>query len=205
MADHSADRPPDQGIDQTRPVVPDYDVAEILELEPEQLKLMLDPTRLQIIDLLSERAATTSQLADVMGRPKGTVGHHCKALESAGLIHVVRTARVRAIEERYYGRTARLFILGTMGAGVSLGAFLDDSYAELKASAVPPHDPDHAHLASVRYARIPHDRAKEWSRRLGELMDEFAGQERAGDTTYGFLAGLYRTDRPGFGGGTDDG
>ena len=88
--------------------VPDYELDDRLELEPAQLKLMLEPTRLRIIDLLSERAATTSQLADVLGRPKGTIGHHCKALERVGLIRVVRIARVRAMEERYYGRTARL-------------------------------------------------------------------------------------------------
>ena len=42
--------------------------------------------------------------------PKGTVGHHLKVLERAGLVHVVRTRRVRAVTEKYYGRVARLFL-----------------------------------------------------------------------------------------------
>ena len=190
MADRSRNPPP---------VVPDYDLCGELELAPEQLKLLLDATRRRIIDLLSERAATTSQLADIIGRPKGTIGHHCKALEGAGLIHVVRTAKVRAIEARYYGRTARLFIMGNLDdAGVSLGVLLDDSYAELRQAVRPPADPDDAHMVSVRYARIPQEQAKEWADRLGELMDEFAAQRRSGDTTYGFFVGFYRTDRKGF-------
>ncbi len=178
-------------------------MTDRLGLDADQLRILLEPTRSQIIDLLSERAATTSQLADVLGRPKGTIGHHCKQLEAAGLIHVVRTAKVRAIEERYYGRTARLFLLGSFeAAGVSVDAFLDEAYGELKQAATAP-DSDAVHRASVRYARIPHDRADEWAERLAALFDEFAAQPRGGDTTYGLLVGLFHTDRPGFGG--DDG
>lgn len=187
--------------DHSDPRAPDYDLPDQLDLDAEQMKLLLEPTRMLIIDLLSERAATTSQLADVMGRPKGTIGHHCKALETAGLIHVVRTAKVRAIEERYYGRTARLFILGSFeNAGVSVDAFLDEAYGELKQAATPPHATDVAHQASVRYARIPHERAEEWAAKVADLLDEFAAQPRAGGTTYGLLVGLFATDRPGFGG-----
>ena len=43
--------------------------------------------------------------------PKGTVGHHLKVLETAGLVRVVRTRQVRALTEKYYGRVARLFEL----------------------------------------------------------------------------------------------
>lgn len=181
--------------------VPDYDLADTLDLDNEQMKLLLESTRMQIIDLLSERAATTSQLAEVMGRPKGTIGHHCKALEAGGLIHVVRTARVRAIEERYYGRTARLFLLGSFDAsGVDVDAFLDEAYGELKQAATPPYSPGFAHQASVRYARIPHERAEEWAAKVAELLDEFAAQPRAGETTYGLMVGIFATERPGFGG-----
>jgi hypothetical protein len=47
----------------------------------------------------------------VVGLAKGTVAHHLKVLERAGLIRVVRTRRVRALTENIYGRVARLFIL----------------------------------------------------------------------------------------------
>ncbi len=180
------------------PGVPDYPLADQLNLSPTQLKLVLDHTRLEIIDLLTERAATTSQLAVAMERPKGTVGYHCKALEAAGLIHVVRTARVRAMQERYYGRTARPFILGSFDeAGVDPGDFLDASFTELKAAS---RSAGHsaAHLGTARYARIPEERAEEWAARLGALADEFAAQERSGSTTYGILLGCFVTERKGW-------
>ena len=46
-----------------------------------------------------------------MGLAKGTVAHHLKVLEAAGLVKVVRTRRVRALTESFYGRTARLFVI----------------------------------------------------------------------------------------------
>lgn len=192
MADHSSG-------EAAPPAVPDYDLPDRLSLGTDQIKLLLHPIRLRIIDLLTERAATTSQLADVLARPKGTIGHHCKALEESGLIHVVRTAKVRAIEERYYGRTARLFIMDELdGIGVSFGHVLDETFSELRAAAMPPTDPDEAHLATARYARIPTSRAAEWAQRLADLADEFAAQERGGEQMYGVLLGVFATDRPSF-------
>ncbi len=190
MADHSSS---------PAPAVPDYDLPDQLNLSAEQIKLLLHPLRLRIIDLLAERAATTSQLADVLERPKGTIGHHCKAMEAGGLIHVVRTGKVRAIEERYYGRTARLFIMDDLqSAGVSFGHVLDESFAELKAAATAPLAPEGDHLATVRYARIPAERAAEWASRRASLADECAAQERGGEQVYGVLLGVFGTERPGF-------
>ena len=76
-----------------------------------QLRALGDEVRGRIVALLRERARSASELAELLGMPKGTVGHHVKVLERAGLIHVVRTRQVRAVTEKYYGRVARLFIL----------------------------------------------------------------------------------------------
>jgi len=91
---------------------PDYDLDDVLVLdEPEQLRALADGLRIRIITLLNQRAASTTELAEVLQTPKGTVGHHLKVLEKAGVVHVVRTRRVRALTEKYYGRVARLFVL----------------------------------------------------------------------------------------------
>ena len=72
----------------------DYDLeAAVVVSSTAQLKAMADDTREAIVGLLSERAATVSQLADILGKPKGTVGYHAKVLEDAGLIRVVRHER----------------------------------------------------------------------------------------------------------------
>src|ERR671922_1340490 len=96
--------------------IPDYELAERVEVTtPAQLRAMADPLRATILDLLLERAATVAELAAAVDRPKSTVAHHVKVLVDAALLRVVRTRRVRAIDERYYGRTARLFQVGVVG------------------------------------------------------------------------------------------
>jgi DNA-binding transcriptional ArsR family regulator len=184
MADHS---------------VPDYPLDDIHEVaDPAVLRALFEPTRRAIIDLLSERAATTSQLAVALGKPKGTVGHHCKRLEAAGLIRVVRTRRVRAIDERYYGRTARTFLItGALGRGVEPDTFLRQAMAEMAAAResglaarVEPS------VTTLRFARIPPDRAAEWAERLGALAGEFAAQPRSGDVVFGLTLALFPTTRP---------
>ena len=92
---------------------PDYDLADRIALtEPAQVKAISHPLRTTILGLLHERAATVSELAVALERPKSTVAHHVKVLKEAGLVRAVRTRRVRAIEERFYGRTARMFYVG---------------------------------------------------------------------------------------------
>jgi DNA-binding transcriptional ArsR family regulator len=89
----------------------DYEAADSMVVaEPKQLKAMADPLRSQLIQLLRDRARSTQEISEELGMPKGTVGHHLKVLESAGLIRVVRTRKVRAMTEKFYGRTARLFL-----------------------------------------------------------------------------------------------
>lgn len=81
--------------------------------DPKQLGALADDFRARIVLLLRERAASTTELAAALETPKGTVGHHLKVLETAGLVRVVRTRKVRALTEKYYGRVARLFVLKT--------------------------------------------------------------------------------------------
>src|SRR5215471_5088484 len=97
---------------------PDYELADRLALtEPSQVKALGHPLRNTILGLLHERAATVSDLAVALERPKSTVAHHVKVLAEAGLVQVVRTRRVRAIEERFYGRTARMFYVSVERSG----------------------------------------------------------------------------------------
>src|SRR6266581_6371825 len=95
------------------PSSPDYDLADRVALTtPSQVKAISHPLRTTILGLLRGRAATVTELAVAVERPKSTVAHHVKVLTEAGLLKVVRTRRVRAIEERFYGRTARMFYVG---------------------------------------------------------------------------------------------
>lgn len=181
MADHKA---------------PDYDLEPQLEFETtEQYKALFEDTRIRIVDLLLERAATISELAATLGKPKGTIGHHVSVLEEAGLIRVVRTKMVRAIEAKYYGRTARVYVIGDehLARARPGEPFLTIAASEYAAARRPG---DLGHFSTLRYARIPDERAAEWAERLGELAQEFALAERGGGTTYGLVIAMYPTDRP---------
>ena len=78
---------------------------------PDQLQALGDPTRWRILGRLSESAATVQELARALGIAKGTAAHHVRVLQSAGLIRVAETKRIRGVVEKRYARVARQFRL----------------------------------------------------------------------------------------------
>jgi DNA-binding transcriptional ArsR family regulator len=176
---------------------PDYELAEDGEVSsPGELRALAHPVRSTILDLLLERAATVSELATAIGRPKSTVAHHVNVLVDAGMLKVVRTRRVRAIDERFYGRTARIFHVGALSRpGDNAMTRQPSCLAEAATEADPAHAAD-ALRGFLRHARIPADRAQEFWRRVVPLLHEFNQLPRSGDTVYGFAVGLYPTDQP---------
>lgn len=164
----------------------------MLLMAPEQASAFNEPTRMDIMTLLAERPATTKQLADALGKPKGTVGHHLKVLEEADLIEVVRTRKVRAITEKYYGRLARTYVFPSLEEkDPEQHGFLAETVQEFR----PPKEGE-ASMMTLRHARIPDDRANEFAAEMLRVAEEFAVSERGGHTVYGFIVGLYPTDRP---------
>ncbi len=177
--------------------IPDYDLDELVVVTaPEQLRALADPLRSTLLDLLHERAATVTELAQAVDRPKGTVAYHVNLLLGAGLLRVVRTRRVRAIEERYYGRIARTIYIGALTrpedkelvAGVN-------GLAKAAVEAAPAHAADELRCLLV-HARIPVGEVRDFWAQVQELARRFAQIPRAGDQVYGFAAGLYPTDSP---------
>lgn len=171
---------------------PDYDWDDAMVAEsPRQIKALADETRNTLLGLLSERAATTSHLAEAMGRPKGTIGYHLKVLADAGFIRVVRTRKVRAMTEKYYGRTARSIVMPGPAFGADPFFMLREVMREavVEAEAALP-------MFTIRKARIPADRAVEFSGRIMELAEEFLALPREGDAAYGLIAGIYPTNLP---------
>jgi DNA-binding transcriptional ArsR family regulator len=178
-------------------IPPDYELADRIALtRPSQVKALSHAVRTTILGLLHERAATVTELAVALERPKSTIAHHVKVLADAGLVQVVRTRRVRAIEERFYGRTARMFYVGVergpgddelprdfndfeVAAGESVAAFRDGKL-----------------WGFLRHARISEAQASEFWERMAELVKEFDELPRSGDTMYGFAVGIYPTDQP---------
>jgi DNA-binding transcriptional ArsR family regulator len=177
--------------------IPDYELADqIVVTKPGQLRAMADPLRGTILELLLERAATVSELAAAVERPKSTVAHHVNVLVEAEMLRVVRTRRVRAIDERYYGRTARTFYVGVVNRpGEDPTTVHANALSVAAAESVPAHELDDLRTI-VRHARIPAQHAAEFWEGVLAMSREFSQLPRSGDTMYGFVAGLYPTDFP---------
>lgn len=182
-----------QGVVPARRHQLDYELADEVEIDGTvAFKALADPTRTAILSMLLERAATTSQLAEAMGKPKGTVGYHVKALEDSGFIRVVRTQPKRAMIEKYYGRCGRTIVIGgPKPEGLDPLFLLKDAFRHadsVEGEALP--------MFTVRTARISQEDAIEFSERLVALADEYVEQPRSGDRVYGFVGGVYPTTLP---------
>src|ERR1051325_636988 len=150
---------------------PDYELAERIALSaPSQVKALGHPVRNTILGLLHERAATVNELAVALERPKSTVAHHVKVLREAGLVQVVRTRRVRAIEERFYGRTARMFyVVEESPEGDDLPRDFNDFEVAARESVAAYRDGKL--WGFIRHARISEAQASGFWEGMAELVD----------------------------------
>jgi DNA-binding transcriptional ArsR family regulator len=176
--------------------VPDYDLPDRADVTtPKGFRAVAHPLRVTILDLLLERAATVTELATAVDRPKSTVAHHVNVLVDAGLLRVVRTRRVRAIDERYYGRTARGFMIAVRVSGDTGPPTHANALTVAATESNAAYEADELR-SLLRHARIPAKRAAEFWERVEELTREFSELPRSGRTVYGFTAGLFPTDYP---------
>jgi DNA-binding transcriptional ArsR family regulator len=174
------------------PSVPGYALDDTLRLTGSaQTRAIGHPLRTTILGLLHERAATVTELAAAVGRPKSTIAYHVGVLQDAGLVRVVWTRRVRAIEERYYGRTARMFYVGV--GETQTGEALPLDFNDFDVAAKESQEAYQAHRlwSFIRHARIPPERASEFWARAMALVQEFDRLPRAGNVAYGFVLGIY--------------
>ncbi|HSM45713.1 MAG TPA: helix-turn-helix domain-containing protein, partial [Acidimicrobiia bacterium] len=82
--------------------IPDYDLEDVKVVSsPRELRAMGHRVRSRVLDLVLDRAATVNELAGAIGRPPSTVAYHVGVLVEAGMLKVVRTRKVRAVEERF--------------------------------------------------------------------------------------------------------
>lgn len=176
---------------------PDYELADRMALtSPAQVKAIGHPLRTTILQLLHERAATVTELAAAVQRPKSTVAHHVDVLTRNGLLRVVRTRKVRAIEERFYGRASRMFYVAAepSPAGEEMPRDFNDFEVAARESATAF---EQGKLwGFIRHARISEAQASHFWDRMAELVDEFDRMPRSGETVYGFAVGVYPTDHP---------
>ncbi len=77
----------------------------------EVIKVLGDPRRVEILQLLMTEPATLSQLGRIMNIHAAKVRHHLKQLEADGLVEFVSSREVRGFVEKYYQATAQAFFV----------------------------------------------------------------------------------------------
>jgi len=176
---------------------PDYELADRMALKTSaQVRAIGHPLRTAILQLLHERAATVTELAEAVERPKSTVAHHVDVLTRNGLLQVVRTRRVRAIEERFYGRTARMFHIAAEPSAPGEEMPRDFNDFEVAARESAPAFEQGSLWGFIRHARLSEEQASQFWSRMAELVDEFDRLPRSGETMYGFAIGIYPSSHP---------
>ena len=183
----------------------DYALDDVLDVDtPERLKALGDPLRSHICDLVLERAMSVSEIAERVGRPRGSVAYHVDILLDAGLLQVTHTRRVRAVDERFYGRTARTYLLPDTPGEMPLLREMMNEYDHDAANRLiaerlteRPDTPvcDGPVFTTYRRARIPVARAAEYARRLDALVLEFVDERRDGDIEFGLFVSMFPTNR----------
>jgi hypothetical protein len=96
---------------------------------------------------------------------------------------------VRAIDERYYGRTARTIVFEHPSDEIP---FLNDVLAEADLQLP---DETVAGGFTYRHARIQRERVEEYVQRLFEITLEFIAEPRDGDIEYGLYVAMFPTNR----------
>jgi DNA-binding transcriptional ArsR family regulator len=168
-----------------------YELDEkIVADSPARLKALGNPLRALILDLVLERAMTVTELAERVRKPRGTVAHHVDVLVDVGMLQVTGTRRIRAIDERFYGRTAHTIVFPDEAMDGDL-PFIADARAQADLT-----DACGPGGFTLRHARIPAELAKEFTERVMELATEFTRLPRGGTREYAFLAGVFPTIRP---------
>jgi putative molybdopterin biosynthesis protein len=77
----------------------------------DQIKLLADARRLDILRLLMDSPATLSQLARTLKQSPAWIRHHILTLQSAGLIEIAEVRRTGKVTEKFYRAKADALLL----------------------------------------------------------------------------------------------
>lgn len=179
------------------------------------LRIMADPLRARLVDILRQRATTAKDMAALLETSPKSLYYHLGRLERHGLIRVVETRLISGITEKRYRATAYLFIYDNLearkgdtplqGLSVAASSYFSITNEELRESIregyVLPDGPGVSEERTLQsdwaLLQLRPDEAAELGRRLHELLQEYC---RAGAvppdeerSTYRLLLTLFPT------------
>jgi DNA-binding transcriptional ArsR family regulator len=183
--------------------------AELLIDDVEQLRVMADPLRLRIIELMGEppvRSWTAKEIAERLAAKQTKLYHHLGLLEEHGFIRVAETRVVSGIVEKRYAvvalsfRVERKLLAGT-GSDDAAASLLDAIFEKARSEFL---EGQRAGLIDLSEEEFERRRAAVWATRarlspasvkkVMNLIDELAAfddLDEAGGTDYGLTLAFY--------------
>jgi DNA-binding transcriptional ArsR family regulator len=189
----------------------------LLITDVETLKVVADPLRLQLLNLLREEPHTVKQLAKLLHLPQTKLYYHMDLLEKHGLARVVGTRLVSGILEKRYQAAAYKFSVdyallmpapsapsSREGLDVFLSAVLDYTRSDIQRSLEEglielrkDAPPERRLILGRLWMRLLPEQAAEFIRRVADLEAEFERAQAAPDDPnaqlYEYLLGFYPT------------
>jgi len=155
---------------------------EITSLE--QLRAMADMLRLQIIDLLKERAMTVTQVAGLLNIAPAKMHYHVHELERVGLLRLVKTQEKGGVLEKYYEAIARELsvskaLLLSVPPDESLAAIsfwfdqLKDDFQRAFRSALEKKDDQLSLMLGHSHLYLTAQEQKELAKQIAELLKPY--------------------------------
>jgi DNA-binding transcriptional ArsR family regulator len=186
--------------------------AELVVKDLETLKVISDPLRLQILELMLGGPCTVKQLAKELNTTTTKLYYHINLLEQHGLIRVVNTRVVSGIIEKQYHVTAysvrpdKSLLSPASGAVFEEGLPMlvsnvfehtaNDINRSIKAGLISTADADRQHRTFMllrTVSQMSKDQLATFYSRLEELLKEFNAvcTDEPDDKVYGLMVALY--------------
>lgn len=192
-------------------------VDELFIEDLETLKVVADPLRLQIVEIMGEHPHTVKQVGQKLDLPASKLYYHINLLEKHGLISIASTRVVSGIVEKSYQTSAHQFRVkrGLLNpgsrsedgdnAGIFVDAFLDNAKQDIKENVsaglidLSGEGSPFGLNISRNTARLTIEQAAQFQERLQELMKEFShhseGGANADQQSYAVMFAMYPTLR----------
>lgn len=158
--------------------MPELPASMLINTE-QRYRAISDATRTKILNIVRHQPATAKQLAGRLGASPGSIGHHLKVLEEAGLVQVVARRISRGIVAKYYARSARIFLynLPRSVGGKEVSASVEIlSKATHELAEVEWSEGEKKGVVGFPHARLSPERASLYEERLRALTDEFMNE-----------------------------
>jgi DNA-binding transcriptional ArsR family regulator len=157
--------------------------------DPRIVKGLAHPLRISILEVLMDREASPSQLAEELSAPLGNVSYHVRILDNLGLIKLTRKKPRRGAIEHYYKARGRARVTDSAWGevpGIVKEAFVNSTLRSVgnvitQAATIGGFDRADAHLTRQPLT-LDEEGFRELAAAFHKLHDEVhAIHERAGD------------------------